>query len=141
MVNWRQANRSQTSAFRISLHPLTSSVGDVSAVGAIVYDITDQVHAEAELRRSENYLRKIVEIQLALVQDRLAERAVTLAVSDAGLDWLADHGYDPAYGARPLKRLIQTAIANPLAIKLLEGSYPEGSTIQVDVQGDELTIL
>ena len=84
-------------------------------------------------RLTRDDLRKIVEIQLALVQDRLAERAVTLAVSDAGLDWLADHGYDPAYGARPLKRLIQTAIANPLAIKLLEGAYPEGSTIQVDV--------
>jgi len=86
-------------------------------------------------------LRKIVEIQLALVQNRLAERAVTLDVSDAGLDWLADHGYDPAYGARPLKRLIQTAIANPLAIKLLEGVYPEGSTIHVEVEDDELVIL
>jgi ATP-dependent Clp protease ATP-binding subunit ClpB len=86
-------------------------------------------------------LRKIVEIQLALVQNRLAERAVTLDVSDAGLDWLADHGYDPAYGARPLKRLIQTAIANPLAIKLLEGVYPEGSTIHVEVEDDELVIV
>ncbi|MDH3194097.1 MAG: hypothetical protein OEM40_07270, partial [Acidimicrobiia bacterium] len=58
----------------------------------------------------------------------------------AGLDWLADQGYDPAYGARPLKRLIQTAIANPLAIKILEGAYPEGSKVQVDVEEGELVI-
>ncbi len=92
-------------------------------------------------RLTRDDLRKIVEIQLTLVQHRLAERAVTLAVSDSGLDWLADHGYDPAYGARPLKRLIQTAIANPLAIKLLEGAYPEGSTIHVEVENDELAIV
>ncbi len=91
-------------------------------------------------RLTREDLRKIVEIQLALVQKRLADRAITLDVSDAGLDWLADQGYDPAYGARPLKRLIQTAIANPLAIKILEGAYPEGSKVQVDVEDGELVI-
>ncbi len=91
-------------------------------------------------RLTRDDLRKIVEIQLALVQKRLADRAITLDVSDAGLDWLADQGYDPAYGARPLKRLIQTAIANPLAIKILEGAYPEGSKVQVDVEEGELVI-
>ncbi len=91
-------------------------------------------------RLSKKDLRQIVEIQLALVQNRLAARAITLDVADAGLDWLADHGYDPAYGARPLKRLIQTAIANPLAIRILEGAYPEGSKVQVDVVDDDLTI-
>ena len=71
---------------------------------------------------------------------RLASRSVTLDVSDEGLDWLADHGYDAAYGARPLKRLIQTAIVNPLAIKLLEGEYAEDSTVTVTVVNDELAI-
>ncbi len=91
-------------------------------------------------RLTREDLRKIVEIQLALVQKRLADRTIALDVSDAGLDWLADQGYDPAYGARPLKRLIQTAIANPLAIKILEGAYPEGSKVQVDVEESELVI-
>ena len=91
-------------------------------------------------RLTKEDLRQIVEIQLALVSDRLAGRSVTLDVSDEGLDWLADHGYDPAYGARPLKRLIQTAIVNPLAIKLLEGEYPEDSTVTVTVVDDELAI-
>ncbi|MDH5422303.1 MAG: ATP-dependent chaperone ClpB, partial [Acidimicrobiia bacterium] len=91
-------------------------------------------------RLTREHLRKIVEIQLGLVQKRLADRAITLDMTDAGLDWLADQGYDPAYGARPLKRLIQTAIANPLAIKILEGAYPEGSKVQVDVEEGELVI-
>ncbi len=91
-------------------------------------------------RLTREDLRKIVEIQLALVQDRLADRGISLDMSDAGLDWLAEQGYDPAYGARPLKRLIQTAIANPLAIKILEGAYPEGSKVQVGVENSELVI-
>ena len=91
-------------------------------------------------RLTREDLRKIVEIQLSLVQNRLADRGISLDVSDAGLDWLAEQGYDPAYGARPLKRLIQTAIANPLAIKILEGAYPEGSKVQVNVAEGELVI-
>ena len=85
-------------------------------------------------------LRQIVEIQLELVRKRLGDRSMNLEVTNEALDWLADHGYDPAYGARPLKRLIQTAIINPLAIKLLDGSYGDETTIRVSVSEDELVI-
>jgi ATP-dependent Clp protease ATP-binding subunit ClpB len=54
--------------------------------------------------------------------------------------WLAQQGYDPAYGARPLKRLIQRKIADPLSLALLEGRYGDGDTIRVDVAGDELLL-
>jgi ATP-dependent Clp protease ATP-binding subunit ClpB len=85
-------------------------------------------------------LRRIVDIQLALVQGRLDDRRITLEVSDTGLDWLAEHGYSPAYGARPLKRLIQTDIVNPLAVKLLDGTYDDGATVKVDVAEGELVL-
>ncbi len=85
-------------------------------------------------------LRRIVDIQLALVQGRLDDRRITLEVSDTGLDWLAEHGYSPAYGARPLKRLIQTDIVNPLAVKLLDGTYDDGATVKVDVAQGELVL-
>jgi len=85
-------------------------------------------------------LRKIVDIQLDLVQDRLDDRRITLEVSDTALDWLAEHGYSPAYGARPLKRLIQTDIVNALAVKLLDGTYDEGATVKVDVRDGELAL-
>ena len=91
-------------------------------------------------RLTRQDLRKIVEIQLGLVKARLSERRITLKVEEPALDWLADHGYDPAYGARPLKRLIQTSIINPLSMKLLEGAYADGDTATVDV-ADEMIVL
>ena len=61
-------------------------------------------------------------------------------MSDEAAAWLARIGYDPAYGARPLKRVIQRRIADPLALALLEGRYGEGDTVHVDVAGDELAL-
>jgi len=78
-------------------------------------------------------LRKIVDIQLRLLSTRLADRKLTIELSDRAKDWLAQVGYDPAYGARPLKRAIQRYIEDPLAVKLLEGAYAEGDTIRIDV--------
>jgi len=90
------------------------------------------------LERSD--LGRIVEIQLAGLRDRLAERRLSLTVSDAARDWLADRGYDPVYGARPLKRLIQRELGDRLAMALLEGKVVDGDTVIVDVANDELTI-
>jgi ATP-dependent Clp protease ATP-binding subunit ClpB len=89
-------------------------------------------------RLTRDDLRKIVDIQLSDLRRRLEARRVDLVVSDAALDMLADRGYDPVYGARPLKRLLQTSVADPLAKGLLEGTFSDGDTIKVTVDNDEL---
>ncbi len=80
----------------------------------------------------ESDIEKIVDIQLRDLDRRLAARRLGLVVTDEAKRWLARRGYDPAYGARPLKRLIQRQISDRLALALLEGRYPEGSTVTVD---------
>ena len=82
---------------------------------------------------SQDQLVGIVDIQLEGLAERLAARRLTLDVSDAARSWLADRGYDPAYGARPLRRLIQQAIGDRLAKKLLAGDIRDGDTVHVDV--------
>lgn len=82
---------------------------------------------------SQDQLVGIVDIQLQGLAERLAARRLTLDVSDSAKSWLADRGYDPAYGARPLRRLIQQAIGDRLAKKLLAGDIRDGDTVHVDV--------
>jgi ATP-dependent Clp protease ATP-binding subunit ClpB len=82
---------------------------------------------------SEEDIAAIVTIQLRGLERRLAARRLALVVTPEAVAWLGHRGYDPAYGARPLKRLIQREIADRLALALLEGDYPEGSTVTVDV--------
>lgn len=82
----------------------------------------------------------IVKIQLRNLERRLADRRITLDVSDAAIKWLADNGYDEAFGARPLKRLITSAVEDKIADLILSGSVGEGSTVYVDVHGKELTV-
>jgi ATP-dependent Clp protease ATP-binding subunit ClpB len=77
-------------------------------------------------------LLPIVEVQLQTLKARLAARRLHLVVTESAKRWLSEHGYDETYGARPLKRLIQREVADPLAKSLLEGRYPEGSTVTVD---------
>jgi ATP-dependent Clp protease ATP-binding subunit ClpB len=81
---------------------------------------------------TEDDLARVVDIQLADLVRRLEERRLTLVVTDAARAWLAKRGYDPVYGARPLKRLIQREISDQLALALLGGRYPDGSTVTVD---------
>jgi ATP-dependent Clp protease ATP-binding subunit ClpB len=90
-------------------------------------------------RLSKDDLRLIVAIQFDALRERLAERKIEVVLTDEGIDWLTDNGYDPVYGARPLKRLIQTAVADPLALSLLNGDITEGSTLTIASDGDELT--
>jgi ATP-dependent Clp protease ATP-binding subunit ClpB len=83
-------------------------------------------------------LRKIVEIQLVSLKERLAPRRLELIVGDEALDLLAERGYDPVYGARPLKRVLQTDLADPLATAILEGVVTEGDTVKVTVENGVL---
>jgi ATP-dependent Clp protease ATP-binding subunit ClpB len=78
-------------------------------------------------------LAHIVDLQLTLLDQRLAPRRITVVVSDAARAWLTDHGYDPAYGARPLRRLVQTAIGDPLARMLIGGEVVDGQQVRVEV--------
>jgi len=83
-------------------------------------------------------IRVIVEIQLAHLRARLAERDMQLELSDAALDRLAEAGFDPVYGARPLKRAIQQQVENPLAQRILRGEFGPGTTVRVDASPDGL---
>ena len=83
-------------------------------------------------------LRAIVTIQLAHLRDRLGERRLALEVSDAAAAHLADAGYDPQFGARPLKRVIQRQVEDPLALAVLSGQYHEGDTVRVDVRDGQI---
>ncbi len=73
------------------------------------------------------------------MRERLAERRIELEVTDAAKELLAEEGWDPAYGARPLKRAIQRLVENPLALELLEGRFAEGDTVRVDARDGALT--
>jgi ATP-dependent Clp protease ATP-binding subunit ClpB len=84
-------------------------------------------------------LREIVVIQLARLRARLAERKIELTLSDRALDHLAAAGYDPVYGARPLKRVLQRELETTLGRKLLEGTISDSSVVTVDVEAGELT--
>ena len=84
-------------------------------------------------RLTEEDLRQIVDIQLEHVRTRLVSRRISLTLTDAAKDWLATEGYEPAYGARPLKRLIQTEIADNLALQILDGTFREDDAVKADV--------
>ncbi|ROO28111.1 ATP-dependent chaperone ClpB [Salinisphaera japonica] len=81
-------------------------------------------------------IRKIARIQMQALEARLAERDLVLAVTDAALDKLAEAGFDPVYGARPLKRSIQTLVENPLAKRILSGEFVAGDTVEIDIADD-----
>jgi ATP-dependent Clp protease ATP-binding subunit ClpB len=84
-------------------------------------------------------IRAIAKIQIKQLQQRLADREISLNISEEALDKLGDAGFDPVYGARPLKRAIQNYIENPLAQKILAGDYPPSSTVDISMVGDELS--
>ena len=84
----------------------------------------------------KDQLTKIVDVQLQLLEKRLAARGIKLHMSDAATKLLADEGYDPQFGARPLKRVIQQRIENPLAKLLLQGEFGDGDTIRVNADGE-----
>jgi ATP-dependent Clp protease ATP-binding subunit ClpB len=85
-------------------------------------------------------LERIARLQIDRLARRLAERRLTLDVTPAALAWLADEGNDPAYGARPLRRLIQTAVGDRLAKEILSGEIKDGDTVRVDTFEDGLIV-
>jgi ATP-dependent Clp protease ATP-binding subunit ClpB len=87
---------------------------------------------------SREQLGEIVELQLRRLRERLAARGLELEVTDEAKELVAEAGWDPTYGARPLKRALQRLVENPLAVRLLEGEFTEGDTVRVDAKDGEL---
>ncbi len=85
-------------------------------------------------------LERIAALQIKALGRRLAERRLTLDITPEALQWLAEEGLDPAYGARPLRRLVQTSIGDRLAKEILSGEIKDGDTVRVDRVGDGLIV-
>ena len=153
--------RGRTVDFKQTLIILTSNLGaqalsllpDGADVGDAKRDVMDAVRAHFRpeflnrldetiifdrLNRAD--MDGIVNIQMARLLKRLADRKISLELDDGALKWLADEGYDPVFGARPLKRVIQTALQNQLAEMLLSGDIADGSVIEVSAGVDGLMI-
>ena len=148
--------------FRNTIVIFTSNIGsqeimyldssDKAAVKSTVMNALKQKFKPEFLNRIDEFvtfnslgieqLAPIVSLELEKVAARLSDRKLSLAVTDSGKVWLANAGYDPAYGARPLKRTIQREVETPVAQGILGGKYPSGSTILIDARpGDnQLTI-
>lgn len=90
---------------------------------------------------SRDNIKKIAEIQLLNIEKRLAEKNIKLRFSEAAIDWIAENGYDPVFGARPLKRLLKTQIENKLAIKILDGEINDNDTAEIVVENNKLEII
>ena len=149
----------RTVDFRNTLIIMTSNLGseflvnlgegeDVDSVRDVVMDVVkasfrpeflnrvDETILFHRLQRSN--MAAIVKIQLARLEDLLEERKIVLDLDEDALGWLADKGYDPAYGARPLKRVIQSAVQDPLAEMLLAGEISDGTTVAITSGTDKL---
>ena len=96
----------------------------------------DNIIVFHELTREQ--IGDIVEIMLKDLQNRLSERKLKLELNKSAKNWIADTGYDPTFGARPLRRAIERYLENPLSSKILSGEYKEGDTIVVDLVDNEL---
>jgi ATP-dependent Clp protease ATP-binding subunit ClpB len=145
----------RTVDFRNTILVLTSNLGSTALVGEAMTDEfrRDTVMAAVRAHFKPEFLNRlddivvfgaltteelteIVDIQIAALGKRLAGRRLALDVTEAGREWLALNGYDPLYGARPLRRLVQTAIGDTLAKALLSGAIRDGQTVKVDANDD-----
>ena len=88
---------------------------------------------------NRQHISAIIEIMLKELRQQLAEKRIILEITDAAKELVADAGYDPDFGARPLRRAIQKMIENPLAELILQGKYNDGDTIHIDTKDGELT--
>jgi ATP-dependent Clp protease ATP-binding subunit ClpB len=127
--------------FRNTVVAMTSNLRDLEGLRAhfrpeFINRIDEIVFFHALERE---HIRQIVEIQLRGLLKRLSERKITVELSDGAKDFLVREGYDPVYGARPLKRALQRRLLDPLALRVLDGAFREGDTVVVDVAGDELS--
>jgi len=145
----------RTVDFRNTILILTSNLGSSYLTDSTLSweEKTDAVHQEVRKAFKPEFVNRlddivvfstltteelgqIVEITIDRLQHRLAERRLELAVTPAARAWLADHGFDPTYGARPLRRLMQRHIDDRLATKLLAGEIHDGDTVKVDINDD-----
>jgi ATP-dependent Clp protease ATP-binding subunit ClpB len=153
--------KGRTVDFKNTLVLMTSNVGSAFAAASHgEIDATTEERMREELRRtfrpeflnriddviffhalSKDHLVRIVELELRKVGVLLAERELSLEVTDSARAWLADKGYDPTYGARPLRRAIQRSLQNPLAKRVLAGDFSAGDVVRVDLDAarDALT--
>jgi ATP-dependent Clp protease ATP-binding subunit ClpC len=90
---------------------------------------------------SREQMREIVDLQMNEVQERLSEHGLTVELTPAARNWLADVGYDPNFGARPLRRALQKHVESPLSVSLLSGEFASGDTILVDVDPDQNQLI
>jgi len=90
---------------------------------------------------TKSHIREIVNNEMKQVTGQLKVKGVTLEMSDAALDWLGEKGYDPVFGARPLRRVIQNEIEDRFSEALLEERFTEGDTVKVDIQNDEVVLV
>ncbi len=81
----------------------------------------------------------MVDLEMKEVRERLAEHGLNITLTQASKEWLADQGYDEAFGARPLKRALQRFVESPLSVRLLKGEFKKGDKVLIDVDGEELT--
>jgi len=130
----------RTVDFRNSVVIMTSNIRSADALRDVFRpEFLNRIDEIVEFKPlTRDQLSDIVELQLARLRSRLAERGLLLELTIAAKEVVAEAGWDPAYGARPLKRALQRLIENPLALRLLEGDFGEGDTIRVDADGDEL---
>jgi ATP-dependent Clp protease ATP-binding subunit ClpB len=130
----------RTVDFRNTVLIMTSNVRSVDALRDVFRpEFLNRIDEVIEFKPlTKEQIGEIVELQLARLRDRLAERHIQLELTEAAKDALADAGWDPAYGARPLKRAIQRLVENPLALRLLEGDFADGDTVRVDGEDGEI---
>ncbi len=130
----------RTVDFRNTVIIMTSNIRSAEALNEFFrpefLNRVDEIVVFEALTREQ--LGEIVELQLARLRARLADRGITLELTDAAKEAIAEAGWDPTYGARPLKRALQRMVENPLAMRLLEGEFSEGDTVRVDAQNGEL---
>jgi ATP-dependent Clp protease ATP-binding subunit ClpC len=88
---------------------------------------------------NEEQLRQVIDLLSKDLQARLAEKKLNMDITEKAKSWLAKEGYDPVYGARPLRRALEKYVENPLSVKVLSGEFKEGDTVMVDLAEDELT--
>jgi ATP-dependent Clp protease ATP-binding subunit ClpB len=129
----------RTVDFRNTIVIMTSNATDLQAVFRPEFlNRVDEIVTFAPLEREQ--LGEIVRLQVDGLRRRLAERGIGLELTDDAVDLLIEHGYDPAYGARPLKRTIQRDLENPLAVRVLSGELVAGTTVRATVEGGEIAL-
>jgi ATP-dependent Clp protease ATP-binding subunit ClpB len=130
----------RTVDFRNTVLIMTSNVRSVDALRDVFRpEFLNRIDEVIEFTQlSKEQIAEIVELQLARLRERLAERRIELELTEAAKLTLAEVGWDPAYGARPLKRAIQRLVENPLALRLLEGDFADGDTVRVDAEDGEI---